>query len=772
MSRGTRIVSAVGVALVLIAPSAAAQVVPGVPKIEIPAPAGGVWDPFDPPSYAPLDLTAPPKAGGPHPRLLFTAGDIPALKQRIAVAGSVPARAFQAMKDHVDDLREPGDPLGDRMDRVWGRQDVADTALVWLLTGDREYLDKAKRLMNLQIATVPNYGASEVFDATEYYNTRAHILQGLALAWDWLYNDLTEVERAMLLSALATLGSEHFAHSLSAWWGTISTGSNFTGNNGAAVGIAGLATWGELPHAPLWVARGRQLVSSYFGEGFDDTGAGYEGVLYGNYGLRIPTYFSAALELAGADNPLHHPKIRRQPRWVAYEVLPGGGALNPLNDARYYDLNPTHMLWASKNGADPNLAGWIWKSVADRVAPAGWVAEPVAAMLWFEEPDPNFSPEQMLPLSQAFRGRGLVHARSGWDAGDLMTSFESRHNDWGEGVHHNQDVNSFTLYSHGARLVVDSGYANYIERLVLDRDPDGARSSETEGHNYIEADGRSQDFYGKGRLHTAVSGDWIDVAGGDARSAYMTLQPDEANRWFVHQRSPDGGPGYLVLADRFRQGLGDHEYHSYLHTEPGNTIAISPPAAPTHGDAVFAAPNGARLAVTVRGAAPLTVSQDTFTSDYPDIGKHARLVVSTQGAEHIALTTLDPFAPGAGAAHAKDVAAVNGIALRHGADDILFRTKPGTTSTQKLATDGTLAIERGRDRFALIDGTLLRRNGKVLAEVGGPATVVAGPREVALHGSGIGRFRVWGPDVDTVTVNGNPVAFARCNGYVVSPPSC
>ena len=71
-----------------------------------------------------------------------------------------------------------------------------------------------------------------------------------------------------------------------------------------------------------------------------------------------------------------------------------------------------------------------------------------------------------------------------------MTSFEARHNDWGEAIHQNQDVNSFTLYAHGARFVIDSGYSNYLERLLLEQSPEGARSSETEAHNYITADGR------------------------------------------------------------------------------------------------------------------------------------------------------------------------------------------------------------------------------------------------------------------------------------------
>ncbi|MEX0874062.1 MAG: DUF4962 domain-containing protein [Actinomycetota bacterium] len=756
----------------MIVQPAVAQTLPGIPKIEIPSLGPGLWDPLDPPSFAPLDLGPPPNADAPHPRLLFSAGDLPAIRARVSDPSSVPGRAFSSLLSYVATI-EPGDPILDRPGRRFGRQDLADLGLAWLITEDESYLRKAKALLVSIAAAAPNYGAAEVFDATEYYNTRAHILNGLALAWDLLYNDLDETERALLLSALLVLGSEHFAHSLTAWWGSLSAGSNFTGNNGAAIGMAGLATWGDLPTASLWFARGRQLVLSYFQEGFDETGAGYEGVLYGNYGMRIPTYFSAAVERSGLPNPLHHPKIRRHTRWVAYEVLPGGGAVNPLNDARYYELNPTQMLWASSRGADPDLAGWIWHNVTDRIFKGGAVAEPVAAMLWHRAPDPAFTPEQILPLRQAFAGRGLFHARSGWGADDLMTSFESRHNDWGEAIHQNQDVNSFTLYAHGARLVIDSGYANYLEQLLLGQDFEGARSSETEAHNYIEVDHRSQDFFGKGRLHTATSSSWIDVAGGDARTAYMVLQPKRANRWFVHLRESGGSPGSVVLADAFRQGLGEHDHRFYLQTEPGNAISIEPTGSADEVRATFHSPNGAALAVSMLGAHALSPERDTFTADYPDIGTHPRFTAYSRGTSFQALTALVPTGAGRPIAHGSRVAATNGVAMTSGSDLLLQRTSRGVVHAGGLHSDGTLTVRRDEERFALISGKRLRSNERMLAQIkGAPATVITDRDTVVITGPQVSGFRVWAPGAISVQVNGSGVDWASCGGYVVSPPSC
>ena len=445
---------------------------------------------------------------------------------------------------------------------------------MWLVSQDPAYLDKARAILRSQVAAAPYYGAPPLFDATEYYNQRAHIVAGLALAHDLLHGAVPADELRALEGALLVLGSEQFATRSPCWWGTISTGSNFTGNNGAAVGLAGLSLYGDVPGVvpALWLARGSQLVRSYAHEGFDETGAGSEGVLYGNYGLRIPSYFAAARMRAGAPSPLADPNVRRQQEWVVYELLPGGGALNPLNDARYSELNETHLTWASTFGADPRLAVALVLDAWD--AGRGEVGEPIATVLWHRDVDPAFSPEATLPLAKAFPGRGLVHVRSGWAPEDLMLSFEARQRDWGEGVHQNQDVNSFTLYADGGRLVTDSGYANWLEKMIY-ANYEGAKSSTTPAHNYLVADGRSQDFHGKGRLRrfatTAIVGDpgTLDVAVGDARLAYLVNQPARADRYVLHVRADGGAADYVVVGDAFRQNGNPHTYQWVPAHRPG-----------------------------------------------------------------------------------------------------------------------------------------------------------------------------------------------------------
>ncbi len=561
------------------------------------------------------------------------------------------------------------------------------------------------------VGTVPDHGAPLEPGLDEFYIQRAHLLNGFALAYDVLDGGFTSAESAQLLAVIVLLGEQQLAHSLTAWWGLVSSGSNIGAVNGAALATAGLATLGVNPTARAWVLRGEQLTRAYFHEGFDPDGAGVEGVLYGNYGLRVPTFLNHALRQAG------HPGIDRvggvdlQQEWVAYEVLPGGGAVNPINDARYYELNPYFTLWSSTHGDTPELSRWIFDEVKGK-GPRAQIESSIPVVLWYEESDPAFDPVSVLPLAKAWRERGLVQVRSGWGGDDLMASFEARQNDWGEGVHQNQDVNSFTLYDHGARLVVDSRYGNWLSKLT-ELDVDAMPTSETQAHNYLVADGRSQDFLGKGELRSFTStaddtgeAGGLDLAVGSARKAYMIAQPRRAERAFLHVRSDEGTSDYVVVADRFRQGVGAHDHTWFLHTDWANEMSVPGPSGETMR---VDAPNGAGLSVTMVAAQPFTPSVGSFTPDDAQDWQHLdppgrraqdRLEVRSRGDAFESITVLIPTAPGAGPAPSvRAVPAEGGIAVivDHGGvqDVILLATGDASSvSAAGASVRGWFGMER------------------------------------------------------------------------------
>ena len=140
----------------------------------------------------------------------------------------------------------------------------------------------------------------------------------------------------------------------------------------------------------------------------------------------------------------------------------------------------------------------------------------------------------------------------------------------------------------------------------------------------------------------------------------MVLQPEAARRSFVHIRARDGGPGYLVVADLFRQGLGPHDHTFYLQTEPGNSISIGNAATGRDARATFVAPTGARLGVTMRAAHP---GPPARTRSPPTIRTSARTRARIGGRANAfeMLSMLDPEGPDNPAPHATGVDATDAV---------------------------------------------------------------------------------------------------------------
>ena len=725
-------------------------------EVELPALVPGGPDLLDPPLVAQPDpelLALAVPAQGPW--MLFDESELDALRARIlgAPPGSVVADAWAQLLAVVDDPAlldrdsyEAG--LTDVDSRRWGRDDLALVGFVWRVTGDPAYLDRARQLLRYAVASSPDYGAPMEPGVDEFYIQRAHRLNGFALAYDLLAGGLPEAERLQLRTIVETLGAQHYAHANTAWWGLLSSGSNIGGNNAAALGTAGLALWNEVPAARLWVVRAEQLVRAYINEGFDREGAGIEGALYGNYGLRIPTFLGHALGRAGHPGLLEVDGLALHQPWLAREVLPGGGALNPMNDARYYEINPTFLTWSIANGPQPRLSSWLFDNLVQRIpGPARNVGELLPTLLWYEPSDPAYDPAQDLRLVEDYADRGLVLTRSGWGDDDLLAGFEARQTDWGEGVHQNQDIGNFTLYSDGAKLVVDSRYANWL-RETTSRSPETARSSESEAHNVVVADGRSQDFFGKGDLvgfattSTVGQPGSVDVAAADARLAWWTDQPARADRYFAYVRSNDGTPDYVVVADRFAQGGPEHTYTSFLHTDWRNTVAVDP-ADPGSVHVASGEVAGVGLDVDVHATLPISTAVGSFTpaddEDWQRIGApgrkpQPRVEVTAVGAAYEAIAVLRPTGIGEVAPAVRRVAGAGGIGsvvdVAPGVVDVIALATGGAelVEVDGVRTDAPFAVvRRGPDGVvfvAMAQGTFVDVDGvRVLSAADGPATL-------------------------------------------------
>jgi heparin/heparan-sulfate lyase len=149
-----------------------------------------------------------------HPRLFFNSDTWPQVKGR---ALNQEKEWFAQLKKMVE--RYPDNPTSqstreDPADRrkpdgsietvklprpnEWGTQ-AGQTAFVYLVTGDRKYLEKTKKMLQVSVASY-----HECIDkgmAVDWYSTsRVHWLAG----YDWIYNDLTPEERRALMGSFLT----------------------------------------------------------------------------------------------------------------------------------------------------------------------------------------------------------------------------------------------------------------------------------------------------------------------------------------------------------------------------------------------------------------------------------------------------------------------------------------------------------------------------------------------------------------------------------------
>lgn len=128
-----------------------------------------------------------------HPRLFFNADTWDTVRNRALGAENEWYKRLQSQADRL--LEQIGAEAAPEI-KEHG-QDAAGAAFVYLVTDDRRYLDLAKKLLEISLAFYEQ--CYEEKKSVNWYSTsRVHA----TMAWDWLYNDLTEAERQEYMSRL------------------------------------------------------------------------------------------------------------------------------------------------------------------------------------------------------------------------------------------------------------------------------------------------------------------------------------------------------------------------------------------------------------------------------------------------------------------------------------------------------------------------------------------------------------------------------------------
>lgn len=447
-----------------------------------------------------------------HPRLLATAADFAALKERIG--------ADETLRDWHARLRERAAAM---MTSPPSRYEIPDG--LRLLATSRRVLGRVYTLALLdRLEGKPEYAArawTELEEASRFpdWNPRhfldtAEMTHAFAIGLDWLHDRWTPAQRTTLQRALIDfglrLGVESYRGGKSyGWWTTARHNWNQVCNGG--IGLGALAVADVEPALAFEfltnAIRSIQLPMREYGP----DGAWAEGPGYWQYATRYNVAFLAALESAcGTDFGLATiPGFAEAGLFPVYLTGPLDRTFN-YADGGDHAIRAPEMFWFARRFQMPALA---------RTQRALAAPDPLD-LLWYDARLAGPTGTE-LPLDRHFRGADIVTMRSAWgDRDAVFIGFKAGDN---KANHSHLDLGSFVLDADGVRWGIDLGADDYNLPAYFGKERWNYYRLRAEGHNTLVLDpGKDpgQDPKAAGRIESFRSDTGESVAIADLTPAY------------------------------------------------------------------------------------------------------------------------------------------------------------------------------------------------------------------------------------------------------------
>ena len=517
---------------------------------------------------------------GPHPRLLFTASDVPALQVKVNATGSPAAGSYAAMVSSAS-LVTSSNQFAYAVYR--GLRRMTETAFRYQMTGYGPYGDSAKTAL-LQYCAWLNPTSDKAYLSSTYPCA-------LALTFDMVHDRLSTSERATVVATLET------------WVTTMLNGTNGWTNyasfahavdnysmawcTGIALTLMAIEGESSYPNLQGLITDNLDKLEAGWNDAISPDGSVDEAYGYANYGNLYSINAGVAALNCGYGDRLANKNILRTPRWLGAsfsgdtftwigDSSPGhkGNRIDPI---AYYGLTRPET-------ADP-AALWSLNRV--------FAVEPVSG----STPSHAFSPflhhvlyyphtlieQRPEVLSGFFRdnlnqgtawsnklqaypeigdgGHAFLHNATDPSWVD-MSAFYMIRDEWM--THNHEDDGHLALAAGGVWQYLDIGYAESgswsgaqttDHNIVLVQGEPGFGGN---ANNYYSPPGTNGRFLG--RKLDAMMSPWMDYVRGD-----------HANMWMMElaQRSvilmKDANLPYMILVDRVRKDGAQHTYEEVFH---------------------------------------------------------------------------------------------------------------------------------------------------------------------------------------------------------------
>ncbi|MBN1673637.1 MAG: heparinase II/III family protein, partial [Kiritimatiellae bacterium] len=403
---------------------------------------------------APATRAAEPRAVEPgHPRIFFTAKDLPALRNRIQTTH---AGQWRGMKKWAD-----GNMAG-KWNHTRVRVYLPTYAFLYRLGGEKAYADKAIAMARELLAAVT---PENVAEEPVWFWARS-----LAMCYDWCHDRLTASDKAAILKGIDEIGGPLYERLIvRRWFGGLNNHGN---NNLTTLTIMGLAMHGEHPHAAKYLdaalsAYTQDLIPAIRHFGGPGDGMWHEGMEYTRHAL-IPTFLFLAACRSALNEDLYAPEFEQFAYGLLYGTYPDNTMLREGDNhfPAVTEWERKYMGMIAARYRNPH-AQWY---VNHMTKPTGG-ADAWFDILWYDPSVPE-TPPDALPLARCFESFGMAVMRTGWHELDAaVVTFKCA--DYFEG-HDHCNQNSFTIYRKG-HLALDAGgydrfssahWQNYYSRTV------------------------------------------------------------------------------------------------------------------------------------------------------------------------------------------------------------------------------------------------------------------------------------------------------------------
>lgn len=419
-----------------------------------------------------------------HPRIFFNSDTWPSIKER---AYSENKEYLDKLLDWVDGL--PDNPVAGNLEMPeikdrsipivsiteYGTESAA-SALAWLFTGEKKYLEKAKKMLKVSVDAYTT--ATNNRRPVHWYS---HTRINAFCAYDWLYNDLTPEERREIIIPLIEhvemVQPEYGLDIPRTNKGSINTG--FYGMK-TMFWYSGLAGYGDGIYdsmAEKHLEKGYDLCTKLME--FRNTNAGDDGSLstavptYAaiNYSYAHFNYMFSHLSSTGKDISKDYPAIPLYANWLWWVWIRDKEQPDNLRYAGFGDAHHNtnvagsnliyehmaQMLYFYKD-MDPDTAGMIaaMRDFTHNHTIGGKVYPILPFLVDTDKPaDPKYVDilNNSTLKARHFETLGQIYMRSGFTPDATYCSFTA-----GATLvqHKHYDENNFTIYKHD-HLALDSG---------------------------------------------------------------------------------------------------------------------------------------------------------------------------------------------------------------------------------------------------------------------------------------------------------------------------